>query len=112
MYIRDDGPDDQAGEKPHEGHADAEDEGERAPFALDVFPGQLDAGQNELNAENDAGEVVGDEVEVLARQVGIFKGSDEVRDEGGEDDASKSGKNCLRISDKYIFHAMPGSSHR
>ena len=97
MYVRNDGPDDEAGEEPHEGHADAENQSERPPFASDVFRGKLDSGKDKLDAEDDACEMVCDEVKVLAGEVGILKRADEIGDEGRKYYARKGCEDCVCI---------------
>ena len=99
MYIRNDSPHDEAGEKPHERHADAENESERPPFASDIFPGKLNSSEDELNAKDDASKMVCDEVKVFAGEVSIFEGTDEICNKGREYYAREG-------SDDYVISSL------
>ena len=56
-----------------------------------VAAGQLDAGEDELDAEDEAGEGQGDGVEVLVRAEGVVERADEVGARWGEGDAGEEG---------------------
>lgn len=55
--IRHESVDQQAGDGPHGRHDGTEEEGEGFPFGLQVARGELDAGEDELDAEDEAREV-------------------------------------------------------
>ena len=57
---------------------------------LEVARGQLDACEDELDAQDETAEVQGYGVEVLLR-AGVLEGADEVRGGWGESDACEEG---------------------
>ena len=52
--MRHHGEDEQAAGKPHGAHARAEEQGKGLPFFLEVFASELDAGDDELDTEDEA----------------------------------------------------------
>lgn len=63
--VGDEGPDQKGGGEPHGGHDGAQEDGEGLPLLLEVAAGELDTGEDQLHAEDEAGEVENDRVEIL-----------------------------------------------
>lgn len=63
--VRHEGPDQEGGGEPHGGHDGAQEDGQGTPLLLEVTAGELDAGEDQLDAEDEAGEVQDDGVEIL-----------------------------------------------
>jgi hypothetical protein len=79
-------PDKQTGRQPHRAHARPEQKGQRFPFCEHIPAGKLNACEDQLNTQDQAREIEGDEVEVLLAPDGVFKGSYPVGGVGGECD--------------------------
>lgn len=63
--VWDEGPDQQGGCHPHGGHDRTKKDGQGFPLLFEIAAGELDAGKDQLHAENEAGEVEDDGIEVL-----------------------------------------------
>ena len=72
------GPGEQATTKPHPGHARTQQPCEAFPFEEKVLARQLDAGDDKLDPQDQAGKVKGDCSESVGRPAGIFQRSDQV----------------------------------
>lgn len=88
--MRHHGPDEEGCCEPHAGHDGPDEQGHGLPLRAEVPAGQLDAGENQLNAEDEAGEGKGNALDVLFR-AGIFQRSDEVCCGRGEGHAREEG---------------------
>lgn len=63
--VRDEAPDKERGREPHEGHDGAQENGEGLPLRLEVAARKLDTSEDQLYAEDEAGEIQDDRVEIL-----------------------------------------------
>lgn len=63
--VRDEAPDQERGREPHGGHDRAQEKCEGLPLLLEVAAGKLDTGEDQLYAEDEAGEVQDDRIEIL-----------------------------------------------